>query len=170
MKRVLKIALCVAMTFAVAGVSAQKMGRVNVQGVLVLMPETTKMQEDLETIRKDFSDNFETMQVELNNKIADYQKNETTMNESVRSLKEKEMQDLNQRMQQFEQTAVQELQTKQNQMLEPIIAKAKEAISAVAKEGGYSIVHDESMGAIAYFDDSVVDLMPAVKIKLGIKE
>ncbi len=169
MKRFLKLTLLVAMMFVVSGVSAQKMGRVNIQELLMSMPETTKMQSDLEAIRQEFAANLETMQVELNNKIADYQKNEATMNSSVRSLKETEMQDLSTRMQQFEQTAVQELQAKQNQMLEPIINKARAAISDVAAAGGYVVVYDESTGSLAYYDPAqVVDLMSAVKTKLGI--
>ncbi len=170
MKRFLKLTLFVAMMFVVSGASAQKMGRVNLQELLMVMPETAKMQSDLETIRQEFSANLETMQVELNNKIADYQKNEATMNSSVRSLKETEMQDLNTRMQQFEQTAVQELQVKQNQMLEPILAKAREAVSSVASAGGYAVVYDESTGSLAYSDPAqVTDLMGAVKSKLGIQ-
>ncbi|MFR9620083.1 MAG: OmpH family outer membrane protein [Rikenellaceae bacterium] len=169
MKKILKLTLFVAFSFVVSSVSAQKLGRVNVEELLMSMPEITQMQSDLEVLRKDYSNNLETMQVELNNKLADYQKNESTMIESVRALKEKEMQDLNQRMQQFEQSAVQELQAKQNQMIEPILAKARAAVAEVAKEGGYTAVFDESAGALAYYDDSVVNLLSAAKAKLGIK-
>lgn len=79
------------------------------------------------------------------------------------------MQDLSQRMQQFEQSAMQELQAKQSQLLEPILTKAREAINTTAKDGGYEVIYDESAGGLAYFDESaVVDILPAVKSKLGI--
>ncbi len=171
MKNLFTAALLMALTLTATVASAQKMARINVQALIVSMPETTKMQSDIETISKDFSENLETMQVELNNKLADYQKNQNTMNESVRSLKEKDMQDLNTRMQQFEQSARQEIQSKQNEMLEPIINKAREAIAAEAKAAGYVIVYDESAGTIAYYDEAtVVDITAAVKTRLGIKE
>ncbi len=166
---VFKVALIVALTVTVSAVSAQKAGRVSVQDIIMSMPETAAMQTELETISKDYSDNLETMQVELNNKLTDFQQNASTMNESIRSLKEKDMQDLNTRMQQFEQNARQELQVMQNKLLEPIIEKARTAISDVAKSGGYMVVYDEGVGALAYYDDSVTDLTPAVKTKLGIK-
>ncbi len=159
-----------AMVFTAVTASAQKMGRVNVQGIVVGMPEMKSMQKELETIQKDFQDNLETMQVELNNKFQEFQQTQSTMNASVRALKEKDMQDLSQRMQQFEQSATQEIQRKQNELLQPVLKKAKEAISAEAKAGGYAVVYDESLGALAYFDENVVvDLTPAVKKRLGVE-
>ncbi len=167
----MKLALIATMVLTVGAVSAQKMGRINVQAVVVLMPETTQMQSDLEAFRNDLSANLETMQVELNNKIADFQKNEATMNESIRSLKQKEMQDLQQRMMQFEQTAMQDIQRKQSELLQPILLKAQNAITEVAKSGSYSVIFDESSGALAYFDEAqVVDITSSVKSKLGIAQ
>ncbi len=169
MKNLIKIAFAITLTLTVAAASAQKMGRINVQSVLVAMPEATKMQQDLETIRQDFASNLETMQVELNNKMNDYQQNQATMTDTIRSMKQKEMQDLDSRMQQFEQSAMQEIQSKQTEMLQPIIAKVREAISTEAKAGGYSVVFDESAGAMVYYDEAtVIDLTAAVKSRLGI--
>ena len=74
MKNVIKLALIAAMVMTVGVASAQKMGRINVQALVVLMPETTQMQTDLESFRNDLSANLETMQVELNNKIADFRR------------------------------------------------------------------------------------------------
>lgn len=169
MKKIFKVALFMALTVTTFQLSA-KSARVNTQAVIVGMAETKAMQEEIEALRKDSAANLETMQVELNNKLVEYQNGSATMNESIRGMKEKEMQDLNQRMQQFEQSAMQELQTKQNQMLEPILKKAREAIGEVAKAGGYEVVYDEAAGALAYFDEAaVVDILPQVKSKLGIE-
>ncbi len=170
MKNIFKIALLAALVCSTAVASAQKMGRVNVQAIVVAMPEMKSMQTELETIQKDFQDNLETMQVELNNKYQEFQQTQSTMNASVRSLKEKDMQDLSQRMQQFEQSATQEIQRKQQELLQPILTKARDAIAATAKAGGYVVVYDESLGAVAYFDDSITDLSPAVRTRLGITD
>ncbi len=170
MKKVLKVAVVAAMALCVTSTYAQKMGRIQVQEVVMSMPETQTMQTNLEAFRQDLAGNLETMQVEFNNKIADYQSNLNTYTDSVRSLKEKELQDLQTRMQQFEQTAMQEMQAKQNELVAPIIAKAREAIEKVAKDGGYDVVYDESAGALAYVNSSTVtDIAPQVKSALGIK-
>ncbi len=168
----MKIALSVAFVAlaSLSTASAQKAARINSQALIAAMPETTAMQKDLEKVRDEYADNLETMQSELQGKYADYQKNAATMTESVRSLKEKDMQDLDQRMQQFEQNAMQEIQRKQAALVEPIIEKAKKTIATVAKAGGYTVVYDESAGALAYYDEAtVIDILPAVKSKLGIK-
>lgn len=170
MKNIMKMVLLAALTLSVSMASAQKSGRINVQAVIMAMPETTKMQTDLETIRKDYSSNLETMQVELNNKYVEFQQGQATMTETIRAMKQKEIQDLGTRMEQFEANAMQEIQAKQQELLQPIIEKARAAVAAEAKAGSYMVVYDESAGALAYFDENtVVDLTAAVKTRLGIK-
>ncbi len=170
MKKVMKMVLLAALTLTVSMVSAQKSGRINVQQVIMGMPETTKMQADLETIRKDYSSNLETMQVELNNKYVEFQQGQATMTETIRAMKQKEIQDLGTRMEQFEANAMQEIQAKQQELLQPIIEKARAAVAQEAKAGGYTVVYDESAGSLAYFDETaVVDLTSAVKTRLGVK-
>lgn len=170
MKKLFTVAIVAAMALGVTTASAQKLGRVQVQEIVMTMPETQTMQTNLEAFRKDLADNLETMQVEFNNKLADYQGNLSTYTDSVRSLKETELQDLQTRMQQFEQNAMQEIQKKQNELLQPIINKAREAISKVSKAGGFSVIFDSAAGAMAYIDETiVVDIEPAVKKELGIQ-
>ncbi len=171
MKKLIKAALVAVMAFGVSATYAQKMGRVNSQEIVMAMPETATMQTNLETFRKDLSDNLETMQVEFNNKFAEYQSNLKTYTDSIRGLKETELQDLQNRMKQFENTAMQEIQAKQAELLEPIVTKARDAISKVATAGGYDVVYDMSTGSLAFVNEStVVDLAPQVRAELGISE
>ena len=171
MKRVLKLTLgVVALVVCSTSVFAQKMGRINMQELIVAMPETTEMQTNLEAYSKDLSDNLETMQVELNNKFADFQKNYETMTEAVRNVRQKEMQDMQGRIEEFQQSAYQELQKKQNELLQPIITKAQEAVAKVSKAGSYVVVFDTSANSMAYIDESAVaDLLASVKRELSIK-
>ncbi len=169
MKKVMKVFMVVALTLSTSAIFAQKLGRINMQEIIVAMPETAEMQAKLETFRQDLVGNLETMQVELNNKFADYQNTATTVTDSVRSLKEKDIQDLQTRMEQFEQSAMQEMQAKQNELLQPVVAKAQAAVKKVAQTGGYSVVYDLSVASLAYYDEATVtDLAAAVKAELGI--
>ncbi len=170
MKKVFTLALVVAMTLCVSATFAQKMGSIHFQTIVMAMPETKVMQTNLENFRKELSDNLETMQVEFNTKFAEYQKSSATMTEAIRGMKEKELQDLQSRMQQFEQNAMQEMQKKQNELMTPIIKKAKDTVEEVAKAGSFTVVYDMSAGTIIYVDSAtVIDLAPAVKAKLGIE-
>ncbi len=170
MKRVMKVFMVVALTLSTTAIFAQKLGRINMQEIIVSMPETTDMQTKLEAFRQDLVGNLETMQVELNNKFVDYQNTATTVTDSVRSLKEKDIQDLQTRMEQFEQSAMQEMQAKQNELLQPIITKAQAAVSKVSTEGAYDAVYDLSVASLAYYNpETVIDLTAAVKAELGVK-
>ncbi len=170
MKRLIKAAVVVAMVVCTTAVQAQKMGRIKFQDIVLAMPETQTMQTNLEAFRKDLADNLEAMQVEFNNKVADYQTNMKNYTDSLRNLKEKELQDLQTRMQQFEQSAMQEMQNKQTELLNPILTKARDAVNRVSAQGGYDVVYDESAGALAFINESTVtDIAPQVKAALGIK-
>ncbi len=170
MRKIITMTLVFAFVGLTTATQAQKLGRIQFQEVVMAMPETQVMQANLEAFRKDLTDNLEAMQVEFNNKIADYQANISNYTDSIKSLKEKELQDLQTRMQQFEQSAMQEMQTKQTELFNPILAKAREVVNKIAAEGGYDVVYDESAGALAFVNTTTVtDIAPQVKAALGIK-
>lgn len=169
MKKILKLTLVCTLLLGSTSLFAQKFGRVNMQEIVVGMPEFKEMQTNLEAFRNDLIENLQTIQVELNNRVADYQKNESTFSESIKQLKQKEIGDLQNRFQEFQENAQIELQQKQNELLEPVVAKAREAVTKVSQTGGYTVVFDTSMGSLAYFDQAnLSDISPEVKKELGI--
>ena len=161
MKKAIKLTLAVVFVMGATSLFAQqKFGRINTQEIIVGMPETKEMQTNMEAYAKDLQDNLESMTVEYN-----------TLSESVRQLKENDLNALIQRRNEFEQAAQQDFQKRQNELLAPIIEKAKNAIDKVAAAGGYLAVFDTSTGSLAYFDEaSLTDIAPAVKKELGITD
>ena len=171
MKKVLKLTLAVALTMGATSLFAQKFGRINTQEIIALMPETKAMQENLDTFGKELQDNIETMNVEFNNKLQEFQKNSSTYNDAVREMKAKELEDLQRRSQEFQQMAQRDYAKKQEELLQPIIEKAKAAIDKIAAAGGYLFVFDTSAGSLAYFDEAALtDLAPEVRKELGITD
>ena len=168
MKKVLKLTLAVVCVMFSTSLFAQKIGRISSQEVVVNMTEYKEAQTQLEALAKDLQAQMETIQVEMNTKIQEYQKGAETMTDAVRQLKEKELNDLNTRLQEFNQVAQQELQKKEQELMEPIIKKANEAITEVSKAGGYTVIFET--GQMIYFDEAQVkDITPEVKAKLGAK-
>ena len=168
MKKVLKLTLAVVCVMFSTSLFAQKIGRINSQEVVVNMTEYKEAQTQLEALAKDLQAQMETIQVEFNTKIQEYQKGAETMTDAVRQHKEKELNDLNTRLQEFQQVAQQELQKKEQELMEPIIKKANEAITEVSKAGGYTVIFET--GQMIYFDEAQVkDITPEVKAKLGAK-
>ena len=164
-----KLLILVAAVLAVSTVSAQKFARINLQETIVAMPEFAEAQKNLEAYGKDLQEQMEQIQVEFNNKLADFQKNQETMAASVKQIKQQELEQLQQRYAEFQQIAQQDFQKKEGELLEPVQKKAQEAVNKVAKANGYLAVFNTSVPSLAYFDEAqLTDIAPLVKKELGI--
>jgi outer membrane protein len=104
-----------------------------------------------------------------------YEKNASTMSESIRQLKEQELGQLQQRYQDFQQIAQQDMQRKEAELMNPIYDKANEAVKKVASEGGYTAIFSTagdqpSSAGLAYFDPATLtDITAEVKKALNIE-
>lgn len=176
MKKFFKLTLTVVLMLSASSVFAQKFGRVDLAAVVTNMPEFKEAQTNLEAYGRDLQDQLEQIQVEFNTLYAEYEKNAATMSDSVRQLKERELQELQQRFADFQQIAQQDMQQKEADVMNPIYDKANEAVKKVASEGGYlaifSTTSDQPAAAgLAYYDaTALTDITAAVKAELGIVE
>ncbi|MFN4082451.1 MAG: OmpH family outer membrane protein [Bacteroidia bacterium] len=170
MKNLLKTAIAFfAITLLAAPFAkAQKLGYVDLQELMQLMPEYKKANTDMENYGKSLEDELKRLSDEFQKKVSDYQKNEKTMTEVRKEVIQKELQDMQGRIQEFQQDAQEKIRKKEADLLKPIIEKAKNAISLVAKEKGYSYVFDSSMAGFLYKPDAD-NLLSEVKKKLGIQ-
>lgn len=176
MKKFVKLTLAVALLFiGASAANAQQFGRVDLTAIIPNMPEYQEADKNLAEYGKDLQDQLEQMQVEFNQKLADYQKNANTYSDAIRQTKESELQQLDQRLREFQQIAYQDLQKKQNELMAPIIEKANNAVNAVAKEGGYMAIFNTegdmaASAGLAYFDpEQLTNITEAVAKKLGVE-
>jgi outer membrane protein len=161
------VLLVVVVSTTVFGQKTVKIGHINSNELLSAMPERTKIQKDLETYATDLRTTLETMRKEYETKIKDFQGKQDVMTEVIKNSKIKEITDLEKRITEFQQTAEADLQKKEEELLQPVIDKAKEAINTVAKEGAYTYILDSSVGVVLYSVEGD-DILPAVKKKLGL--
>ena len=169
MKKLLGLTLLAVAVFGISTASAQKFARINSQEVVLAMPELTEIQKNLEALEKDWAEQLEQIQVEFNNKLADFEKNQATMAASIKQMKQQELQQLQQRFGEIQQLAQQDMQKKQAELFEPVHKKAQEAINKIAKAAGYLAVFESA--TLVYFDEAqLVDIAPLVKKELGIVE
>lgn len=175
MKKFLKLTLAVVLMVSATAVNAQKFGRVDLAAVVTSMTEFKEAQTNLEAYGRDLQDQLEQIQVEFNKLYADYEKNVTTYSDTVRQLKERELTELQQRFQDFQQLAQQDMSKKEAELMNPIYEKANDAIKQVSSAGGYiaifSTTSDQPASAgLAYFDPAqLTDITPEVKAVLGIE-
>jgi len=145
-----------------------KIGHVNSNDLLLLMPERKTAETDLQTFAKSLEDQLSSMTSEYEKKLTEYQTNAQVMAAPVRESKEEELGSLEQRIRDFQVKAQQSIQTKEQELMQPMLEKANTAIEAVAKENEYSYILDTSAGVVLYFPEAD-DILPLVKTKLGIQ-
>src|SRR5204863_8190264 len=83
----------------------QEVGHINSVELLAAMPEKKLADTTLQKFKKSLDDQLKTMQGELQGKYQNYLAKKDSLAEPVRALKEQELQDLNSRIQDFQQTA-----------------------------------------------------------------
>ena len=147
--------------------SAQKFGHVNTQELFAQMPEVNQVKLKMDTIQNQYEMQLTSMNEEFQRKMQDYQTQEATMPDAVKQIRQQELQEMNQRIQLFYQTAEQDIQKKQQELLLPVHEKMTKAIKAVGEREGYTYIFDSA--AMVHIGADAVDVMPAVKKELGIK-
>lgn len=149
--------------------NAQKIGHINTQELLAIMPEADSAQAQVEKEAKELEDQLEMLQVEYNNKLEQYNKDRDKLSEVILQTKEQELIDYQQRIQKFRMNAEQGIQKRNQQLFQPILDKANKAIEEVAQENGFTYILDSGTGVLVYMSDDSKDILPMVKKKLGIQ-
>ena len=145
----LAAALLTAGTLAATSVQAQaplKIGYTDVQYVLARMPESKQIESDLKTYNSQLENQLKSKTAELEAKYKTYQQGEATMTDIVKADKQKEMQAMQQSIQEFQRSAEQSLQQKQQTLLKPALDKLQKNIDLVAEESGYTYVFNSDAG------------------------
>jgi outer membrane protein len=148
----------------------QKIGYIDANELLSVMPEYKKAEEDLAAFAKTYRESLETMQKELETKYKAYEEGmkAKTLSGPKQDVMEQELQSLNQRIQATQQTAEEKVGNKRADLMQPITEKANKAIQDVAKAKGYTFILDASAGGIVYAASD--NILEDVKANLGIKD
>ena len=161
-KLILMLMLCAPMA-----VFAQKFGKVNTQVVVQSLPDYAKAPGEMAALSKQKENDLKSMQDELTRKAQEYEKSKSAMNPTKQKETEEELQGLNAKIQQAYQDAQKELSEKNNALLEPILTKVQNAITAVGKAGGYTSIFEIGTSGVVFFGDNVKDVTEEVKAKVG---
>ena len=148
-------------------IAQNKFGYIDSQELLLIMPERKAAETEVQNFAKSLEAQLGSMTAEYQESVQEYQANESTYTDLVKQDKVAEITGLEQRIQTFQQNAQQSLQEKEQELLEPILSKARKAIEDVAKEGGFTYIFDKGQGSILYAKESenVLDLVKK-KLKL----
>ena len=169
MKNLLKIGLLLAVMFVMGTeVNAQKFGYLNSAALLAEMPEVKQAEANLEDLRVQLQKKQQEMYQTLQSKYQELQRKEQQGEISPKQLEEQAVLLRNEEsaLMQEEQNMQNQLLTKRETLLQPILDRVNTAIADIAKENGYQFIFDASAG-ILYADESQ-DVTALVKAKLNL--
>ncbi|WP_054414153.1 OmpH family outer membrane protein [Hymenobacter sp. DG25A] len=133
-------------TASIAQTAPQKIGYTNVDYVLSKMPESKQVESQLKDYSTQLENQLKAKYTEFQTKGEAYQKGASTMTDVVRADKEKELQNLQQSIQEFQRNADASIQQKQQTLLKPVLDKLQKTIDLVADENGYAYVFNSDAG------------------------
>ncbi|MEI7724080.1 MAG: OmpH family outer membrane protein [Bacteroidota bacterium] len=172
MKKLVKffaaVALIIGCSFASQAQNPVKIGYIDFNTLLAAMPGIDSVKIKLQTYQKALTDQMDAMKAEFESKYQDYQSQAASMSDLIKQTKEKELSDLQGRIDAFQQKASQDLQSKQQELVAPFIEKAKVAIKEVAKENKFTYILNAIEDVVIYKDETD-DVMSLVKKKLAIQ-
>lgn len=162
------LAVLVALPFSAL---AQKFGVVDLDNVFQAMPETATAQTQLTDASKKYEDEFQKLREEVDKLFAEYQnlQKDPATPDAIKERRLNELTERDQKVQQFRNTASQDLARLQEQLMAPIQQKIGDAVKAVGQEGGFTFIFPNEQGLLLYTGTDVTDVTTLVKTKLGIK-
>ena len=168
MKKGLIIAL--AMIFGALQLNAQKVGYIDTEKILKVIPEYKSAQTQLESLSEQYQSKIESEYSKIEVMYNNYQKQKASMSAQARAQRENEIIEREKTVKQLQMSYFGQdglMQKKSAELLDPIREKVDAAIEKVAADGRYTILFDvAAMQGVAYknADD---DLSPLVIKVLG---
>lgn len=148
--------------------SAQnKIGYITTEELIGMMPEAEAADAELKEYQSSLALQGQDLMQELNDKDSVFVKDSAKYTPSMREIKKRELIDLYQKVQNWNQQAQELYQQKAQEKIAPLRTKALDAIKMVAKENGYAYILDSNAVLVGPPGDDILEL---VKKKLGVKE
>jgi len=168
----LAAALLTAGTLAASSAQAQaplKIGYTSVEYVLSQMPESKQIESDLKAYNSQLEAQLKSKYGEYETKLKAYQQGASTMTDIVKADKEKELTGMQQSIQDFQRSAEQSLQQKQQTLLKPALDKLQKNIDAVADENGYTyVLNSDGASPVLLHGPKDGDISDLILKKMGI--
>ena len=157
----LLIALPLTATFA-----QSKIAHIDTQKLISEMPEVIAAQKQLKAVEETYTKEIENTYKEFTTKAQSYSADAANQTDVTNQARQTELESMQQNIQKYRETAAQDLQKKQGEMMRPLYEKARAAIEKIASAQGYDYVLDASAGGSVIMSKGK-DLMADVKADLG---
>lgn len=147
--------------------TAQKIGYINTEDLMSIMPETAKADKEMGDYQEVLQKQGMEYAKDLQEKDSAYRADSAKMTPKMKEIAVGALEELYRKVSGWQQMMQNELQKMGQEKVQPIRIKAMDAIKAVAKQNGYAYVLDVTALLVAPPGD---DILPLVKKHLGIKD
>lgn len=167
MKKTFVLSLALVLAAATASF-AQKIGYCNSYALLAELPEVKQAESDLGAYQTQLQKKGQEMVKALQDKAAELQRKQEQGTIAPKDFTEQEtkLKAEEQQINEFAQKMESDIAKKREELYKPILDKVNTAMTAVAKEGGYFMVFDNSSQILLYADETL-DVTKAVQTKLA---
>lgn len=155
----------------IGSISAQspKFGNVEMEKIFEMMPQSRIIEEELTQLQAAYDDEIQKMGEDYQLKVSDFVAVQQSLDPNIAEARAQEIEQLQQRIQQFRRKAAQSLREQRAAKTEPIITRVSQAIQSVGEKYGYTYIFDLKQAGILYFSpDQCDDITPLVKEELGL--
>lgn len=145
-----------------------KIAHIDSQKLIEELPEMINARKELEKIEKTYDAELRNLASALEAKYKRYEAEADTQTEDENMRRAQELQEMQNNIQEYRQKALEGLEKKQLDIVQPLLEKAKKAIEKVGKAQGYDYVFDSTLGSGLIMAEGK-DLLEDVKKELGVK-
>ena len=143
---------------------AQKLGHLNSQTIMLEMPDYESAKKELELFRTEKTKELEMYQKLFQESLQTYEQEKGTLTTDARQRKESQLMEKQQKIEKIAYDAENEMQQKEQELLQQIMKKVSDAVKIVAQKNSYDYVFD--LSSVLYAGgENIEDL---VKKQLGL--
>jgi len=143
-----------------------KIAHIDTQKLISEMPEVIAAQKQIKAVEETYTKEIENTYKEFQTKAQSYSADAANQTDVTNQARQTELESMQQNIQKYRETAAQDLQKKQGEMMRPLYEKARAAIEKIASAQGFDYVLDASAGGSVIMAKGK-DLMADVKAELG---
>jgi len=169
MKKIKLLAVVLVLFLGATQMSAQtKVAHIDTQELVASMPEMKAAANELEKISKTYETELRNLANTFEARVSRYEKEADSKSEEENMARAQELQEMQNNIQEYRQTAMRELEKKEQDIYQPLLEKAKKAIEKVGKQQGFDYILDSTLGSgviMAEGKDLLEDVQRELKIK-----
>lgn len=159
--------LSLLIVFTTASAQESKVGTIDIDYILSLMPELSDVQEQVQAYQTELSNGYSEKLAQYEKALQGYRDNESLMTLMQKKSKEDSLMVMQNELGQYQQNGNQLLALRQEEFMQPLYTTVGQSLERVAETGGYTqvLLRDNN---VVYIDNRF-DLTLAVLKDLGIE-